>query len=73
MVAVLRAEAGRNPYDRGLTDLVGELSTRSETFRALCATHDVMFHRTGHKSCTTPSSATSTSPTRRSTFRPTPG
>jgi transcriptional regulator with XRE-family HTH domain len=49
MVAVLRAEAGRNPYDRGLTDLVGELSTRSETFRALWATHDVMFHRTGHK------------------------
>lgn len=49
MVAVLRAEAGRNPYDRGLTDLVGELSTRSETFRTLWATHDVMFHRTGHK------------------------
>jgi hypothetical protein len=49
MVAVLRAEAGRNPYDRGLTDLVGELSTRSETFRTLWATHDVLFHRTGHK------------------------
>jgi hypothetical protein len=49
MVAVLRAEAGRNPFDRGLTDLVGELSTRSETFRTLWATHDVMFHRTGGK------------------------
>jgi len=49
MVAVLRAEAGRNPCDRGLTDLVGELSTRSETFRTLWATHDVMFHRTGQK------------------------
>lgn len=49
MVAVLRAEAGRNPYDRGLTDLIGELSTRSETFRTLWATHDVMFHRTGRK------------------------
>ena len=49
MVAVLRAEAGRNPYDRGLTDLVGELSTRSDTFRTLGATHDVMFHRTGNK------------------------
>lgn len=49
MVAVLRAEAGRNPYDRGLTELVGELSTRSQTFRTLWATHDVMFHRTGHK------------------------
>ena len=33
MVVVLRVEVGRNPYDRGLTDLIGELSTRSETFR----------------------------------------
>ena len=49
MVAVLRAEAGRNPYDRGLTDLVGELSTRSETFRTLWASHDVLFHQTGRK------------------------
>jgi hypothetical protein len=49
MVAVLRAEAGRNPYDRGLTDLVGELSTRSELFRTLWATHDVLFHRSGRK------------------------
>jgi len=49
MVAVLRAEAGRNPYDKGLTDLVGELSTRSETFRGLWAGHDVLFHRTGRK------------------------
>jgi MmyB-like transcription regulator ligand binding domain len=29
-VGILRARAGRNPYDKGLTDLVGELSTRSE-------------------------------------------
>jgi hypothetical protein len=49
MVAVLRAEAGRNPYDRGLTDLVGELSTRSEDFRTMWATHNVLFHRTGFK------------------------
>ena len=49
IVAVLRAEAGRNPYDRGLTDLVGELSTRSEDFRVRWATHDVQFHRTGFK------------------------
>ncbi len=28
----LRIEAGRNPYDRGLTDLIGELSTRSDDF-----------------------------------------
>jgi hypothetical protein len=32
-VALLRAEAGRNPTDRALSDLIGELSTRSEIFR----------------------------------------
>jgi hypothetical protein len=48
-VALLRTEAGRDPYDRGLTDLVGELSTRSEEFRVRWATHDVRFHRTGVK------------------------
>jgi len=32
-VAILRAEAGRAPYDKGLQDLIGELSTRSEEFR----------------------------------------
>ena len=35
LVAHLRSEAGRNPYDRGLSDLVGELSTRSHEFRTL--------------------------------------
>ena len=49
IVAVLRAEAGRHPYDRGLTDLVGELSTRSKDFRTRWAAHDVQFHRTGFK------------------------
>jgi transcriptional regulator with XRE-family HTH domain len=49
VVAVLRAEAGRNPYDRSLTDLIGELSTRSETFRTRWAAHNVHFHRTGSK------------------------
>src|SRR4051794_7769914 len=48
-VAILRAEAGRNPYDRRLTDLVGELSTRSEDFRRLWASHDVRYHRSGTK------------------------
>jgi len=48
-VAVLRIEAGRNPYDRGLTDLVGELSTRSEDFRTWWASHDVKFHDTATK------------------------
>jgi len=49
MVAVLRAAAGRDPYDKALSDLVGELSTRSELFRTLWAAHDVRFHRTGRK------------------------
>jgi transcriptional regulator with XRE-family HTH domain len=48
-VASLRTYAGRNPYDRGLTDLVGELSTRSEEFATWWATHTVKFHRTSTK------------------------
>jgi transcriptional regulator with XRE-family HTH domain len=49
MVAALRSEAGRRPFDRSLTDLIGELSTRSEEFRVLWAGHDVRFHRSGVK------------------------
>ncbi|MFE4468133.1 helix-turn-helix transcriptional regulator [Leifsonia sp. NPDC056824] len=49
MVAILRSAAGRNPYDKDLTDLVGELSTRSEEFRTRWARHDVKYHRTGRK------------------------
>lgn len=48
-VAFLRAEAGRDPYDRALSDLVGELSTRSDDFRRRWAAHDVRYHRTGRK------------------------
>ncbi|HEX8344415.1 MAG TPA: helix-turn-helix transcriptional regulator [Actinoplanes sp.] len=48
-VAALHAEAGRNPYDRGLTDLVGQLSTRSEQFRSWWATHNVKLHYTATK------------------------
>ncbi|MBO0985320.1 helix-turn-helix transcriptional regulator [Rathayibacter sp. SD072] len=39
--ALLRAEADRRPFDRSLSDLVGELSTRSECFRRLWASRDV--------------------------------
>jgi transcriptional regulator with XRE-family HTH domain len=49
IVAMLRSEAGRNPYDKALSDLIGELSTRSETFRQRWAAHNVRFHRTGRK------------------------
>lgn len=48
-VAILRAAAARDPYDRRLTDLVGELSTRSDEFRRRWATHDVTLHRSGVK------------------------
>ena len=47
--AMLRLEAGRNPHDKALIALVGELSTRSETFRRRWASHDVTFHRSGQK------------------------
>jgi transcriptional regulator with XRE-family HTH domain len=49
LVAHLRSEAGGNSHDRALTDLVGELSTRSEVFRKLWAAHNVRFHRSGSK------------------------
>ncbi|WP_395244899.1 helix-turn-helix domain-containing protein [Agromyces sp. MMS24-K17] len=49
LVATMRGEAGRNPYDKRLTDLVGELSTRSDRFRTLWAAHDVRYHRSGVK------------------------
>jgi MmyB-like transcription regulator ligand binding domain/Helix-turn-helix domain len=47
--AMLRLEAGRNPHDKALIELVGELSTRSELFRRRWAQHDVKFHRSGQK------------------------
>jgi transcriptional regulator with XRE-family HTH domain len=46
-VGSLRAEAGRDPYDRALSDLVGELSTRSQEFRVRWAAHDVKYYRSG--------------------------
>ena len=48
-VALLRAEAGRDPYDRDLSDLIGQLSTRSEDFRRRWAAHDVRIHTSGVK------------------------
>ncbi|MET9474547.1 helix-turn-helix transcriptional regulator [Streptomyces sp. NPDC002922] len=48
-VAGLRLMAGKNPYDKALTDLIGELCTRSEEFRTRWASQDVRLHRTGVK------------------------
>jgi transcriptional regulator with XRE-family HTH domain len=49
LVAHLRSEAGANAYDRQLSDLIGELSTRSDEFRVRWAAHNVRFHSTGTK------------------------
>ncbi|WP_433158215.1 helix-turn-helix transcriptional regulator [Kribbella sp. CA-247076] len=49
IAAMLRSEAGRNPHDKKLIELIGELSTRSEDFRTRWAAHNVRFHRTGVK------------------------
>ncbi|AEM85884.1 helix-turn-helix transcriptional regulator [Streptomyces violaceusniger] len=48
-VAVLRAEAGREPHDRALRELVGELSTLSPDFRTMWASHDVRIRHEGVK------------------------
>jgi len=49
IAAMLRSEAGSNPHDKQLVELIGELSTRSEEFRTRWAANNVRFHRTGHK------------------------
>ncbi len=48
-VGVMRTEAGRDPHNRGLQDLVGELSTQSDVFRRLWADHNVRTHGAGTK------------------------
>lgn len=53
-VATLRAEVGRNPHDRDLSDLIGELSTRGTGFRQRWARHEVRTHRAGAKRITHP-------------------
>jgi transcriptional regulator with XRE-family HTH domain len=49
VVAMLRTETGRSPHDKALSNLIGELSTRSDHFRTWWAAHNVRFHRTGVK------------------------
>ncbi|MEA2323864.1 MAG: hypothetical protein QOD81_3714 [Solirubrobacteraceae bacterium] len=48
-VEILRAAAGRDPYDRELSDLVGELATQSQEFRTHWAAHNVRFHASAVK------------------------
>jgi transcriptional regulator with XRE-family HTH domain len=47
--AILRSAAGRDPYDRDISDLVGELATQSDEFRTHWAAHNVRFHATASK------------------------
>jgi transcriptional regulator with XRE-family HTH domain len=49
-VAILRRDAGRNPHDKGIAELVGELSMRSDEFRTRWAAHNVRRHYSGTKS-----------------------
>ena len=46
-VGSLRAEMGRAPNDPQLSDLIGQLSSRSDQFRVRWAAHDVTQYRTG--------------------------
>jgi transcriptional regulator with XRE-family HTH domain len=48
-VGSLRVEAGRNPLDKPLTDLIGELTARSDPFATRWAQHNVRLHRTATK------------------------
>lgn len=48
-VSILRAEAGHSPHSKDLTDLVGELATRSDEFKTRWAAHHVRAHRRGVK------------------------
>ncbi|MCT9138965.1 helix-turn-helix transcriptional regulator [Streptomyces violarus] len=48
-VGVLRVEVAKNPYDRELSNLIGELSTRSDAFRTMWGAHDVHVFTEGTK------------------------
>jgi hypothetical protein len=48
-VAILRREAGRSPHDKGIAELIGELSMRSDEFRTRWAAHNVRRHYAGTK------------------------
>ncbi|MEU3985367.1 helix-turn-helix transcriptional regulator [Streptomyces sp. NPDC026672] len=48
-VGALRIEAGKQPYDRELSNLIGELSTRSDAFRVMWGSQDVHVFRDSTK------------------------
>ncbi len=49
VVALLHAATALDPYDRELIEIIGTLSTQSEEFRSLWASHDVFKYRSGQK------------------------
>lgn len=49
LVGALRAQVGRDPRDKGLSDLIGELSTRSDEFVTRWARQNVRIHRSTRK------------------------
>ena len=48
-VAILQTAAGRDPYNRQLSDLVGAPATHSEAFRTRWTSHNVRFRTAGVK------------------------
>jgi hypothetical protein len=54
LAAALRTEAGRNPHDRALNSLIGDLATRSTEFSTRWARHNVRFHRSARKTLHNP-------------------
>jgi transcriptional regulator with XRE-family HTH domain len=49
LVGSLRAQVGRDPRDKALSNLIGELSTRSDEFVVRWARQNVRLHRTASK------------------------
>lgn len=52
VVALLHAATAEDPYDKELIEIIGTLSTQSEEFRSLWASHDVYRYRSGQKMLT---------------------
>ena len=49
LAGALRVQAGRDPRNRSLSDLIGELSTRSDEFATRWSRQNVKLHRTARK------------------------
>lgn len=52
VVSLLHAATAKDPYDKELIEIIGTLSTQSEEFRSLWASHDVFRYRSGAKMLT---------------------